>query len=130
MKKLVSKGPNFREAMSINWSKCKREIETGLESSIERILSTNLKVAIEELVDRKRKILQEVDNKIFSRKYRIKVHKTNPVLKQDTVIEYLNELHEKFVLVPIDKAAKNVAIICKKYHVTVILKEIGILDRK
>ena len=52
------------------------------------------------------------------------------MLKQDTVIEYLNELHEKFVLVPIDKAAKNVAIICKKYHVTVILKEIGILDWK
>ena len=24
LRKLVSKGPNFREAMSINWNKCKR----------------------------------------------------------------------------------------------------------
>ena len=44
------------------------------------------------------------------------------------LLEYLNELHEKYVLVPIDKAANNIAIICKKYYVTVILKEIGILD--
>ena len=50
------------------------------------------------------------------------------MLKQDIVIEYLHELHEKCVLVPIDKAANNTAIICKKYYVTVILKEIGILD--
>ena len=50
------------------------------------------------------------------------------MLKQDIVIEYLHELHEKYVLVPIDKAANNTAIICKKYYVTVILKEIGILD--
>ena len=56
------------------------------------------------------------------------VHKTNPVSKQDAVIEYLYELHEKYVLVLIDKAANNIAIICEKYYVTVILKEIGSLD--
>ena len=58
----------------------------------------------------------------------MKVHKTNPMLKQEAVIEYLNELHEKYVSVPIDKGAKNIAIICKKHYVTVILKQIGILD--
>ena len=50
------------------------------------------------------------------------------MLKQDAVIEYLNELHEKYVLVPIDRAANNIAIICKKYYINVILKEIEILD--
>ena len=60
-----------------------------------------------------------------SLKHRIKVHMANPVLKQDRVIEYLNELHEKYLFVSIDKAANNIAIICKKYYVTVILKEIG-----
>ena len=52
------------------------------------------------------------------------------MLKQDAVIEYLNELHEKYVLVPTDKAANNIAIICKKYYVTVILTETGILDAR
>ena len=61
--KLVSKGPNFREAMSINWNKCKREIEIGLDSSKERIVSKNPKIKTEEFADWKRKILQEVENK-------------------------------------------------------------------
>ena len=49
------------------------------------------------------------------------------MLKQDAVIEYLTKLHEKHVLASIGKAANSVAIICKKYYVTVILKEVGIL---
>ena len=87
-------------------------------------------VTMKEFVDWKRKILQEIDNKIIFLKHRIKVHKTNNVLKQDTVIEYLNELHEKHVFVPIDKAANNIVIICQKYYVTAILKEIGIFDAR
>ena len=85
---------------------------------------------MKEFVDSKTKILQEIDNKIVSLKHRTKVYKTNPLLKLDAVIEYLNELHEKYVLVPTEKAANNIAIICKKYYVTVILKEIEILDAR
>ena len=69
--------------MSINWSKCKRETEIGLDSSIERIISTNPKVTPKEFAEWKGKILQEVDNKIISLKDRIKVPKTNSVLKQE-----------------------------------------------
>ena len=75
---------------------------------------------MEEFVDWKRKILQEVENKFISLKHRIKVHKTNPVFKQDAINKYLNKLHEKYVLVPIDKAANNIAIIYKMCYVTVI----------
>ena len=40
-------------------------------------------------------ILQEIDKKIISLNYQVKVHKTNPVWKQEAVIKYLNELHKK-----------------------------------
>ena len=49
-------------------------------------------------------------------------------MRQTLRSEYLHELHEEYVLVPIDKGASNIAIISKKYYVTVILKEIEILD--
>ena len=75
-----------------------------------------------------KKIFQEVDNQVISLKHRIKFHETNPVLKQDAVIECLYELHEKYVLVPIGKAANNISKICKKYYATVVLKVFGILD--
>ena len=45
---------------------------------------------MEEFVEWKREMTREVDNKIISPKYRIEVHKTNPVLKHDAVIKYLN----------------------------------------
>ena len=34
-------------------------------------------------------------------------------------------MHEKYVFVPIDKAGNNIAVICKRYYVEVILKEVG-----
>ena len=74
-------------------------------------MSTYLKVTTEEFVEWKRKILQEIDNKIISLKHRIRVHKTSPVLKQDAITEYLNKLHEKYVFVSIDKAANSLIII-------------------
>ena len=102
--------------MSINWSKCKREIEIGLDSTTEQINSTNSKITTEEFGEWKRNILIEVDNKIIWLKHQTKVHKRNPVLKQDTVIEYLHkhelhELQENYVLVPIDKAVNKIAIV-------------------
>ena len=51
--------------------------------------------------------------------------KTKQVLKRQDVVDYLEQLHQKFVFVPIDKAGNNIAIICKRYYVEVILKEIG-----
>ena len=84
MRKLVRKAPNFR-AMSINWNICKKKIEIGLDSSIERVVPTNPKVTTEEFVKWKKKILQEVDNKVISLKHRdkpcIKRGHSNGILK-------------------------------------------------
>ncbi len=39
----------------------------------------------------------------------------------------LETLHKNFVLVPVDKASKNVAIICKRFYLEVLFQEMGIL---
>ena len=41
---------------------------------------------------------------------------------QDT----LHKLHANYVLVPADKAANNVIIVCKKYYIDTLVKELGI----
>ena len=68
-----------------------------------RKLVSKSKITTKKLAEWKRKILQEVENKIISLKHRIKNHKTNPVSKQDEVIEYLHKLHKKYALASIDK---------------------------
>ena len=88
---------------------------------------SNDKHKSEKFVEWKRKVLFLVDEKIRRLKRSVKRHKTNPVLKREEVISYLEKSQEKYVLVPIDKAANNFAIICKRFYVSVILKEIGIL---
>ena len=126
LRKLMSKGPNYREPRGTDWKKCKEMVENGLDTHINNI-SSKLKVNINDLIPWKLEVLSKVDNKISTLKRSTKYHKVNPVFKRPEVVNYLQTLHSKFVVVPIDKAANNVSIICKRYYVEVILKEIGII---
>ena len=65
MRKLVSNGANFREAMPINWNKCKEEIEIGLDSRIEQIVSTNPKITTEEFAKWKKRFSKKLTIKSF-----------------------------------------------------------------
>ena len=42
------------------------------------------------------------------------------------VKDTLRGLHDDFVLVPADKVANNVIVVCKKYHIETLIKESGI----
>ena len=48
----------------------------------------------------------------------------NSVLNDEEVILALDQLHSEFVLVPTDKASNNVTIVCKKFYISLIQKEL------
>ena len=48
------------------------------------------------------------------------------VLNQPDVRETLHKLHANYVLVPADKASNNVIVVCKKYYIDTLIKELGI----
>ena len=54
------------------------------------------------------------------------------ILDRKDVKNYLESFHKEFVLVPTDKASNNISIVCKKFYVKTLLKEVGFfdLDRK
>ena len=124
LRKLISKGPNYREPRNLNWNKCREVIKNGLDSYIHSVFVKH-KVDNADMVPWRDSVLNMVDAKLSSLKHKIKFHKVKPTLNRPEVVEYLNKLHSEFVLVPIDKAANNVSIICKRFYVEVILKEIG-----
>ena len=66
--------------------------------------------------------------KIKELKKKINFSKVKQVLKDPKVISYLNILQEQYVMCPFDKAANNIAFICKKYYDQVLLKELGLLN--
>ena len=40
----------------------------------------------------------------------------------------LDNLHKDFVVVPIDKATRNIALICKIFYASVITRELGLYN--
>ena len=48
------------------------------------------------------------------------------IISDPDVKDTLRRLHDDFVLVPADKAANNVIVVCKKYHIETLIKELGI----
>ena len=45
-----------------------------------------------------------------------------------TVTGDLKELQDKYVITPIDKASNNIAFICKRHYIQVLVKELGLID--
>ena len=66
-----------------------------------------------------------VADRISNLKGHFKSHKFK-VLDQPDVKDTLRKLHANYVLVPTDKAANNVIIVCKKHHIDTLVKELGI----
>ena len=52
--------------------------------------------------------------------------KRQGILKLNSVKEYLKELQANHVFVPAGKAANNIIVVCKRYHLEVICKELGL----
>ena len=125
LRKLLSKGPNFREPKPIDLEKCYDAILTGVDTCSENMEQAK-KIKTTELLPWKNMILSKVRNVIESLKPKIKNTPKKSILKQKAVKDYLTEIHSKYVIVPIDKAANNVAIICKLFYIKHLLDEVGI----
>ena len=67
--------------------------------------------------------MEKVNKKIEELKNKFKFSRVKQVLRDPGVVSYLNILQEQYVMCPIDKAANNIAFICKKYYVQVLIKE-------
>ena len=126
LRKLFSKGPNYRENKTINYNKCLNEIKIAVDNFIESMTS-KYKLPPHSFDDWKVKVFEKVSYKIRTLKSSGRPKETKPILRDENALEYLAELHNNFVIVPIDKAANNISIICKRFYVTRLLKEVGAL---
>jgi len=72
--------------------------------------------------------LKEKISKIIKSKHIAPICKK--ILNDKSVRTELMELQKKFVFVPTDKAQNNIAIICKKFYLDSLLKEVAFTDTK
>lgn len=125
LRSLLTKGPNYREPVNINYRKCLTEVDNGIAVCAQKMI-VDKKLLPDSLDDWKKEILEKVKEQIDAlKRKRLTSHRKR--LLQDSVIkEYLEILHNKYVIVPVDKAANNFAFICKRYYVARLLTEVGI----
>ena len=71
-------------------------------------------------------VSEKIKEKISSLKSKQSFQKHSPVLSSNTCVKALTELHENFVIVPIDKAANNIALVCKRFYAQVLVAELGL----
>ena len=119
------KGPKFRESEGICWNKARDSIQKGVLESIDKWASSK-GFQSSMFTEWRNKLFEIVDNKISMLKTQLHPRRSSKVLSDSNVTNYLNELQEKYVMVPIDKADSNIAFICKRYYVEVLTKELGL----
>ena len=126
LRKILCKGPKFRESEGICWNKARESITNGINDSIKKwIDSKGLHTPL--FTEWKNKLFKLLDNKIDSLKAHVHPKKVSKTLSNIDVKAHLNDLQEKYVMVPIDKADSNVAFICKRYYIEVLAKELGLI---
>ena len=123
---LIAKGPKYREPLPFSLDKAKAEILLGLDKCIDTWCN---KTKSSEAVfqDWKGTIASKIDQRISSFRPKKKCNKHHSILKLQPSKECLSDLHSRYVMVPVDKAANNIAFICKRFYAMVLLQELGLI---
>ena len=123
LSKLISKGPKYREPTKIDFVLARLTIISGVEDFLEA-LATKHKVDVSTFDDWKTGLIRCIDSKIERVMCSFVKKDVYPVLEDKSVRNFLKDLHDKFVFVPIDKASNNIAIVCKRFYASVIYNEL------
>ena len=119
LRNLIRKGPVFREQNNIDWEvnlkNCKASVSKYVKKWA-RIASVDRQV----LRDWEETVHECIEQRVRCLKQRHVNRRKKHVLKNRVHLDYLNKLHENYA----DKTANNVIVVCKKYYLDVVLKEL------
>lgn len=76
------------------------------------------KKEVKKILDNRINYLNDNSPELFS--------KSKSILKDSSVKGCLDELQDKYIICPIDKASNNYVFVCKKYYLTTLMSELGI----
>lgn len=133
LRELFGYGTSYRIPKSNNWNK----IYESLSIAVDDCITTWCKkehVDIQVLLDWKHTLLQQVKHRINTLRI---TYRSKSMYDNDNMIDLLNDkevnnalklLHENYVIVNADKASNNIIIMCKKYYVECMVKELGLYN--
>ena len=123
LRDLIAKGPKYREPCKVDWDKnlsllCEVVDQYALQWTKREMVELSVLSSWKEMVK------GQIEERISKLKQNFK-HPTGTVLQNADVKACLSDLHNKYVFVPADKAPNNITIICKRYYIETLIKELG-----
>ena len=67
----------------------------------------------------------QIEQRISKLKQNFK-QRTAKVLQNANIKACLSDIHNKYVFIPVDKAPNSIIIICKRYYIETLIKELGL----
>ena len=124
LRDLIAKGPKYREPCKVDWDKnlsllCEAVDQYALQWAKREIVELSVLSSWKEMVK------EQIEERISKLKLNFK-QPTGKVLQNADVKACRSDLHSKYVFVPADKAPNNVIIICKRYYIETLIKELGL----
>ena len=121
------KGPKYREPQNVNWDNFLKQFEENLTNYLQTRVDEikNEEIDFQSCEIYYNKVLKDIKTSIDKIKKRKRFFR-NMRLTIPKIKEVLSALHEKFVLVPTDKAGNTIAVVCKKFYIIQSMKELGI----
>ena len=124
LREILLKGPKFRERARLDFDRAKKTILDNLENFIKGWADKeHFNTSCFE--GWKYKFIELLESSFcnLKLKYRTRVRKCDSIFDDPSASEELNFFHKHFVLCPVDKASKNIAIICKEYYMNTLMHE-------
>ena len=122
LRKLISKGPRYRESVISAKSNILEGIDKPIRSwsnkkALPEVLSTQQKSKLSECIEEKNAKLQSSN---------ICPRKNHTSLQNKSGKEALKDLHDRYVITLIDEKNGNLTLICKRFCELTLLRELGI----
>ena len=125
LRKLFCKGPKYREPQNVNWDHFLSSFQVTLKDCTKK-WAKKLKIKILKFTEWENKVMKEVSHKIESIKKRKKRFYKKMIFSTPKKKLKMDELHEKYVFVPTDKANNNISVVCKNFYIEQSLRELKI----
>ena len=119
LRNILMKGLNYRDQVKPCHKKARLSVQNALKKYCEK-LSKLWRKPIEEFQEWKTLVMEQVNLQLNG----TKPYQYFSVLNDPLVLQDLEKLHNEYVLVPTDKAKNNITVVCKKFYISMIEREL------
>ena len=123
LRHLLRKGPKYTEPVSFSWHQ-NFDISMDACKAYARRWAKKEDVEVDKLSECIKSIGDVLKRRIRRLKHSVK-SRHESIFSEPYVVTELSRLHEKFVLVPADKASNYYTFVCKRYYFDILIEEIG-----